>query len=121
MGKSNPYNNKKKGKPKIVNKMEKVIKEGTVEGALNCLQGQIPCFLEHVFIKRKQSTFFEDCMAQLKADEALIQVDFAENYTCQYQNEIQAAHWSQEQVTLFTVAIWVKVQVTPQPVTLVSL
>ena len=101
--------------------MEKVIKEGTVEGALNCLQGQIPCFLEHVFIKRKQSTFFEDCMAQLKADEALIQVDFAENYTCQYQNEIQAAHWSQEQVTLFTVAIWVKVQATPQPVTLVSL
>ena len=35
-------------------------------------------------------------------------MDFAENYTCQYQDEIQAAHWSQEQVTLFTLAIWVK-------------
>ena len=111
----------KQAKPKIVNKMEKVIKERTVEGALNCLQGQIPCFLEHVFIKRKQSTFFEDCAAQMKADEAVIQVDFTENYTRQYQDEIQAVHWSQEQVTLFTVAIWVKVQVTPQPVTFVSL
>lgn len=67
----------KQGKPKIVNKMEKVIKEGTVEEALDCLQGQIPCFLEHVFIKRKRSIFFEDRIAQLKADEAVIQVDFA--------------------------------------------
>ena len=32
----------KRGKPKFVNKMDKVIKEGTVEEALNCLQGQIP-------------------------------------------------------------------------------
>ena len=47
-------------------------------------------------------------IAQLKADEAIVQVGFSENYTCQYQDEIEAAHWSQEQVTLFTVAIWVK-------------
>lgn len=98
----------KQGKPKLVKKMEKVMKEGTVEEALNCLEGQIPSFLVHVFIKRKQSTFFEERIAQLKADEAIVQVDFAENYTCQYQDEIQAAHWSQEQITLFTVAIWVK-------------
>ena len=45
---------------------------------MNCLEGQIPCFLEHVFIKRKQSTFFEDRIAQLKAEEAIVQVDFAE-------------------------------------------
>ena len=79
----------KQDKPKIVKKMEKVIKEGTVEGALNCPKGQIPCFLECVFIKGKQSTFFGDCVAQLKADEAIVQVDFAENYNCQYQDEIR--------------------------------
>ena len=98
----------KQRKPKTVKKIQKTIKEGTVEEALNCLQEKIVFFLQHVFVKRKQSAFFEDHIANLKEDEAIVQVDFSENYTCQYQYEIQAAHWSQEQVTLFTVAIWAK-------------
>lgn len=39
-------------------------------------------------------------------EEALIQVDFSENYTCVNQDEIQSAHWNQRQVSLFTVAVW---------------
>lgn len=49
----------KQGKSKVVKKMEKVIKEGTVEEALHCLQHKIPSFLEHVFVKRKQAAFFD--------------------------------------------------------------
>ena len=37
-----------------------------------------------------------------------MQVDFAETLSCKYQGEVQSAHWSQNQVTLFTVAIWTK-------------
>jgi len=98
----------KQGKPKLVKKMEKVTKEGTVEEALHSLQSKMPSFLEHVFVKRKQAEFFEKRTAQMQPDEAVVQVDFAENYTCQHQDEVQAAHWSQQQVTLFTVAIWTK-------------
>ena len=76
----------KQGKLKVVKKMEKVIKEGTVEEALHCLQHKIPSFLEHVFVKRKQAAFFEECKAQLQPDEAVVRVDFAENYTCQHQD-----------------------------------
>ena len=36
----------------------------------------------------------------------MIQVDFSENYACLHQDEPQTAHWSQEQVTIFPVAIW---------------
>ena len=36
----------------------------------------------------------------------MIQVDFSENYTCMFQDEIQSAHWRQDQVSLFTTAIW---------------
>ena len=79
-----------------------------VKEALNSLESKIAFLLEHVFIKRKQAMFFEERIAKLKPDEAVVQVDFAENYTSQHQDEIQAAHWSQEQVTLFTVAIWAK-------------
>lgn len=88
--------------------MEKVTKEGTVEEALHSLQSKMPSFLEHVFVKRKQAEFYEKRTAQMQPDEAVVQVDFAENYTCQHQDVIQAAHWSQQQATLFTVAIWTK-------------
>jgi len=97
----------KDGKTKA-KKMVRILKEGTLEEALQDLESKIPFFLEHVFIQRKQSSYFEECKTQLKSNEAVVQVDFAENYSCQYQDEIQAAHWCQEQVTLFTVAIWAK-------------
>ena len=72
--------------------MVRVLKEGTLEEALEALESKIPFFLEHVFIQRKQSSYFEERITQLKSNEAVVQVDFAENYTCQYQDEIQAAH-----------------------------
>lgn len=106
---SHPVQSTKEGpKPKMVKRMEKVTQEGTAEEALNSLQRKMPTFLEHVFIKRKQASFFEERIATLSANEAVVQVDFAENYTCQHQDEIQSTHWSQEQVTLFTIAIWAK-------------
>ena len=80
--------------------MLKVTNKGTVEEALSDLEDKMPFFLEHVFIKRKQHQFFEDRISKLGPEEAVVQVDFAENFTCCYQDEIQAAHWSQEQITL---------------------
>lgn len=42
----------------------------------------------------------------LQLEEAIVHVDFAENYSCTHQDEIQSAHWNQQQITLFTVAVW---------------
>ena len=36
----------------------------------------------------------------------MIQVDFAENYTCAAQDEVQSAHQKQNQITLFTSGLW---------------
>ena len=36
----------------------------------------------------------------------MVQMDFAENYTCVYQDEVKSAHWRQTQVTIFTVMIY---------------
>ena len=43
-------------------------------------------------------------------------MDFAENYTCTAQDEIQSAHWNQNQVTLFTTVTWVKGKVVSKVV-----
>ena len=104
---SNPVKGKKKH-PNKLKKMKKIGKEGTINDALASLEGKLPYFLKHVFIKRKQSTYFKETLAHLGEEECVVQVDFAENYGCAYQDEIQTAHWSQNQVTLFTVAVWTK-------------
>ena len=103
-----PTASKKDSKTMKFVKKVKISKEGTIGDAVESLQGKLPSFLAHVFIKRQQSKFFEERLAKLGLSEAVIQVDFAENYTCKYQDEPQSAHWNQEQVTLFTVAIWTK-------------
>ena len=36
----------------------------------------------------------------------MIQMDFAEDFTCFYQGEIASAHWKTNRVTLVTVIIW---------------
>ena len=36
----------------------------------------------------------------------MIQMDFAENFTCLYQDEVASARWKTNSVTLLTVMIW---------------
>lgn len=61
-------------------------------------------FLKHSYIKRQQAKQFELDSQQMKIvgniEEALLQIDFAESFTCDSQNEITAAHWNQHHVSL---------------------
>ncbi|PIK39541.1 hypothetical protein BSL78_23620 [Apostichopus japonicus] len=71
----------------------------------------IPQFVQHCFIKRHQAASYnlereKAGSTSFNPTEALIQIDFSENYTCVSQDEIQSAHWNQRQVSLFTVAVW---------------
>ena len=104
----NKWCRQRKEKAWKVKKIQKVLKEGTVDDLLEDLEVQLPSFLEHVFVKRQQARIFKEKIEHLTEEEAVVQVDFAENFSCKYQGEVQSAHWSQDQVTLFTAAIWTK-------------
>ena len=70
----------KKGKSmKRVKKIQKGLKEDTVDDLLEDLEVQLPSFLEHVFVKRQQARFFKEKIEHLTEEEAVVQVDFAEN------------------------------------------
>ena len=43
-------------------------------------------------------------------------MDYAENFTCIAQDEIQSAHWNQAQVTLFTSVTWFRGKTSPHVV-----
>jgi len=65
-------------------------------------------FKLHFFVKRRQSEYFEELKKNVRGDTAVLQMDFAENYSIILQDEIQSAHWQHSQVTIFTCCIWLK-------------
>ena len=85
----------------------KVESRGTIEEAVCSVKEQMSKFLIHVCIKRNQSKAFEESKVVASNPEvAVVQLDFSENYTAEYQDEIQSAHWHQQQISMFTVVVW---------------
>ncbi|CAM4825614.1 unnamed protein product [Rotaria magnacalcarata] len=80
--------------------------EGSVVECVKILSNKVEQFLFHVFIKRQQSSFFETIKSNTTNKKCLIQVDYSENYAIIEQNEIQSAHWSRKQLSLFTAYVW---------------
>lgn len=97
------------------NKKTKRVEQNKEKHKLSALLVHIvsisPQFLRHHYVKREQSDTFNQYDRQRASstefvDEGLLQVDFAENYVCESQNEVQSAHWNQKQLSLFTTALY---------------
>ncbi|VEN60653.1 unnamed protein product [Callosobruchus maculatus] len=83
-----------------------VSRQGTLNDLIQEIKKQTPIFKRHVFVKRQQSLHFENKKKNSTALEVVLQVDFAENFSILCQDEIQSAHWSHPQVTIFTGCAW---------------
>ena len=72
----------------------------------------------HHFVKEKQSAAFKSDLdlSDTNFDTAVLQIDFAENYSTFYQDEVQLAHWAKTQITIFTAALWQKNECHPAAV-----
>ena len=81
---------------------------GTVEEAIVLLKSKFEYFLFHVYIKRGQSTYFEELRTEVSDERILLQMDFAENFNMKEQNETQQAHWSTKSLSIFTAFVWSK-------------
>ena len=57
----------------------------------------------HSFIAKAQSKYLKHCKENLKDDEAVVLLDFAENYRFVIQDEIQTYHWKQQSCSLHPV------------------
>ena len=86
---------------------EKVTILTTVNDIFDELTNQMSNFLVHRYIKRKQQDHFTKLTEEFDGSSAALQVDFSENASIVNQNEIQSAHWSHQQVTIFTDHVWV--------------
>ncbi|KAJ8879974.1 hypothetical protein PR048_020595 [Dryococelus australis] len=94
----------------VGNHSKVVTKTMPYEGAIKELKDNMEKFKLHCFIKKVEAEYFEESKKNLKDNEAVVQIDFAENYALISQDEIQSAHWSHDQVTVFTCRIWLSTQ-----------
>ena len=80
----------------------------------------IRTFLPHHYIKHCQSKFYNEQKKQVTRDSstAMLQIDFTEDYTTIWQDEIQSAHWQKKQVTVFTSVYWNGLE--PQSIVIIS-
>ena len=66
----------------------------------------VPGFLRHVYVKRCQEVAYQQDIEESSAAKCVVQIDFSENYTCVFQDEVKSAHWNQKQLTVFTACVW---------------
>ena len=79
---------------------------GSVKNCIIALKEQVKPFLRHVFIKRRQSNYFEELKSNLNDETICIQVDFSENFRIDIQDSIQSSFYTKDFVSLFTCYIW---------------
>lgn len=83
------------------NRFQKPVTAGTLGDLKKRFLDILPEFLKHSYIKRSQAASFESDNEEVRKSDgklALVQLDFAEGFTCQAQDEIQPAHWNQATV-----------------------
>ncbi|KAJ4430728.1 hypothetical protein ANN_19319 [Periplaneta americana] len=86
--------------------LKQVVCSGPVSEVITEIKKQLPKFMFHCYVKNTQSEEFE-LQKERTPESGVLQIDFAENYSIVYQDEIQSAHWSHAQVTLFTACAWI--------------
>ena len=88
--------------------LEKNPKRGLPTDLCDQINVTMPSFLLHHYIKRYQAKIYNQLLEEVKSGSecAIMQMDFAENYTTMWQDEIQSAHWKKRQITLLTSVLW---------------
>ena len=83
-------------------RVKKLLVVSNVVEAKEDLKAQLAPFGRHVYNVRPQFHELRHLKDCLPTGEVIIHEDFAENFQLKHQNEIMAAHWSNESVTVFT-------------------
>ena len=89
----------------------KVDLEGTPFEIFSELKKQSGNFLSHEYTKRQQAACANELREKVDGVHIVLQVDFSENASLGYQNEIQSVHWNHRQATLFTCYAWISPEV----------
>ena len=92
----------------VVRKML-VKKQGTVADLTKELREEVTFLAGHLYRADWQYAQFEEFRKSPFPDNTVMMVfDFAENFSCTFQDEVQAAHWYYEQCTVHPIVCYYK-------------
>ncbi|XP_014674220.1 PREDICTED: uncharacterized protein LOC106814420 [Priapulus caudatus] len=77
-----------------------VTKTGTVESFIGELKDETVSLASHMFVASWQHDMYRKVTKDPPENTVIAVLDFAENYSCQSQDEVQSAHWAKDQVTI---------------------
>ena len=91
---------------KDVKKRKPVLKQDTIVEMLAELMTETEPHAEHLFNKDWQNSQEATLIGKLRADEVLGVYDFAENFKCGHQREVQSAYYAQDSATVHPVVTY---------------
>jgi predicted site-specific integrase-resolvase len=90
---------------KKVTRWIQVEKKQSTEDIIKDISESMESFTAHMFRANYQHKVQANLTANLEINHCLVVMDYSENMTLQPQDEIESAHWTQKQVTLFPIHI----------------
>ena len=90
----------------VDDRLKKVKLIMSIDDAVESIFDTLPGFLRHVYMKMCLEVAYQQDIEESSAAKCVGQIDFAENYTCVFQDEFHTAHWNQKQLTVFTACVW---------------
>lgn len=102
-------NYEKEGRKMKAFKNVKKDKEGTIKELIRLFNDELKGLKKHIYNMKVQFKNFRQAVDDMQPTEAVVVVDFSENYNCKLHEEIQAHHFggSRQQVSLHTVVVYV--------------
>ncbi len=83
-----------------------VAQDTSFQDFLTEVMKDLETYPSHHFRAQWQPEQLKKCIANLPENHAVFVMDYAENYSCRYQNEVQTAFWDQMQVTIHPVMVY---------------
>lgn len=101
-----------KGNAKSAQKVKAVEIPCKIADIVNLLEASLPKYMSHQANKMHQYLALKLLKETLANNEAIIHIDFSENYSCKYGEEVQSLHFggSRQQITLHTGVIYSRVE-----------
>ena len=105
---------------KVVTSVQLITEKKKISQVIFELETEAKELSSHLFRAKWQQTMFAKAKEEMQPKSAVMVLDFAENYTCSLQSEVQSHHWSLNQVTVHPVVAFVNASETAGPYTNIS-
>lgn len=81
-----------------------------VDDFIGSLIKRLTTLIRHTFISEQQNFYLKELKLTLGNEEAIILMDFSENYTFIIQDSVQGYHWTNDQFTIHPFEIYFRDQ-----------